>query len=694
MTSISLSNHPQRRTHSVRLFLLMLFFAAQLGIGQTNPFRLIYPVDNGRHWVDDIQVLGMTNPQSQVWINGAPVPVDSAGRIDHNITLQAHKNTLTIQVSNRTTRWDTSLTLWRMNFDHFNADSQFVNKNVADSLWLQVLSPRSGEMRRDRISFKGRTHPDATVLLNGDTLQVFPSGGFTGLLELNPGENVFAFIAALDSEILRDTLRIVTPRPEDPEELPLFIEDSALPASHRWVTAGDILQVGFDGRPGQAAYFQIPGSMDWERLIEEAPGQYRGFWRVTPETPQQALKIRYLVKTHRIFSHYAYSNGNIRLLATPLGAITTSGDSRVYHQLGEGLFMPLGEGIALTINGLEDNYFRVWLSDELHGYIHRRNVKLLPQPLTQLPVQVGSLRGTNQGDWQQFRFFVGPVHPAYTLEEVFEPRRLELKLYGAEQGWEWTTFPEPDGDLAYLERKQPASHTWQMNFYARSEQFWGWRGYYDGDYFVVEIRKPPVIKSDSLFKHISIEIDPGHGGYERGAIGVTGYPEADANLRYSLKLAKLLEEVGATVYLTRTTDTRLSLAERAEIARKDSVHIFVMAHNNAPGSGSNPLGVKGTSTYFTWPSAKQICDATYPHLLEMGLEPYGKITRYYYYLLRQTDYLVFLIEGGFMTHPDDEMFLLSEEGLDKLAQAVFNGLQDYLIQQATHQEALETHGIW
>ena len=76
---------------------------------------------------------------------------------------------------------------------------------------------------------------------------------------------------------------------------------------------------------------------------------------------------------------------------------------------------------------------------------------------------------------------------------------------------------------------------------------------------MVDIRKPPVIKPDSLFKHISIEIDPGHGGYERGALGVTGYAEADANLRYALKLAQRLRAAGATVYLTRTIDKRLSL---------------------------------------------------------------------------------------------------------------------------------------
>ncbi|PJA55010.1 MAG: hypothetical protein CO167_00575, partial [Candidatus Marinimicrobia bacterium CG_4_9_14_3_um_filter_48_9] len=62
---------------------------------------------------------------------------------------------------------------------------------------------------------------------------------------------------------------------------------------------------------------------------------------------------------------------------------------------------------------------------------------------------------------------------------------------------------------------------------------------------------------------------------------------------------------------------------------------------------------------------------------------FGKVTRYYYYLLRQTEYLVFLVEGGFMSHPEDEMFLLTEEGLDQLAQAVFDGIHDFLLDQSS-----------
>ena len=669
-----------------RLALITIFYLSGQSLsGQDQIFQLIYPADHSRHWVNQIQVSGKANLRQakSVTLNGTPARMDSTGRIDEILTLSDHKNILKIRVKTNTTVWDTTLTLWLMSPDHLDSDGRYVNHNLADSLWLTLISPQSGEMRRDFISFHGQTNPDATLNVNADSLRVYPSGGFTGLFAVSAGKNVYTFTASLNGETISDSIILMKPVPDLVQDVNEFSPGTALPLSDRWVSAGDVVPVGFSGKIGQEAYYQVPGRSEWQPLEESEPGVYTGKWWVLPSTPQQVLKIRYRVKNRHLFNSHTSSVAKIRFVSTPLGGLTTDEDSRIYQQLGEGLFMPLTDGIALTITGFQEGFYRIKLGTDLGGYIHQRDVKLLPQPLIDHPIPLGSMHGSNRGDWQEFRFYVGPVHPPFTFQEVYGPNHLELKLYGAEQGWEWTTFPQPEGDLAYLERRQPASHIWQMNFYSKKNQFWGWRGYYDGDDFVVAIRKPPVLKPDSLFSHIAIEIDPGHGGYERGAIGVSGYAEADADLRYSLKLAALLRAAGATVFLTRTTDTRLSLAERARIAARDSVHIFVMAHNNAPGSSTDPMTVSGTSTYFTWPSAKPLSDATYPHLLDMGLADFGKVTRYYYYLLRQTEYLVFLVEGGFMSHPEDEMFLLTEEGLDQLAQAVFDGIHDFLLEQSS-----------
>ena len=61
-----------------------------------------------------------------------------------------------------------------------------------------------------------------------------------------------------------------------------------------------------------------------------------------------------------------------------------------------------------------------------------------------------------------------------------------------------------------------------------------------------------------------IIIDPGHGGEDGGAVAEDGTIEKELNLSVSLKLQKLLEMSGCTVFMTRSEDESLSTPEDAE----------------------------------------------------------------------------------------------------------------------------------
>src|SRR5437016_3021324 len=104
-----------------------------------------------------------------------------------------------------------------------------------------------------------------------------------------------------------------------------------------------------------------------------------------------------------------------------------------------------------------------------------------------------------------------------------------------------------------------------------------------------------------------IVVDPGHGGqrysksYTGGTRGVTSrLTESELNLRVGLELAKLLKENGATVFMTRVADHRLSregssnkdeLHARIDFFEHYNVHFFLSVHHNAgrPGSGHTAL---------------------------------------------------------------------------------------------------------
>lgn len=82
-----------------------------------------------------------------------------------------------------------------------------------------------------------------------------------------------------------------------------------------------------------------------------------------------------------------------------------------------------------------------------------------------------------------------------------------------------------------------------------------------------------------------IFIDPGHGGTQPGAV-YGGVEEEDIVLNIGLKLRTKLQGMGATVQMSRTGDTTVSLADRVTMSNNFGASIFISLHNNALGTGA------------------------------------------------------------------------------------------------------------
>ncbi|MBF0320059.1 MAG: N-acetylmuramoyl-L-alanine amidase [Nitrospirae bacterium] len=103
------------------------------------------------------------------------------------------------------------------------------------------------------------------------------------------------------------------------------------------------------------------------------------------------------------------------------------------------------------------------------------------------------------------------------------------------------------------------------------------------------------LKTDALIARKTIVIDPGHGGHDPGAISKNGLKEKDVVLDISLQLVKILRErYFFDVHMTRKTDKFITLDERTAIANGKRADMFVSVHANANNSPS----VRGLETYF------------------------------------------------------------------------------------------------
>ena len=637
--------------------------------------EMLHPRQDMQFWVNQIEVAGDIPEGTSLTVLDSTVTPNEKGRFRYLIELQQDTVFIPLVETTESMTFFDTIRVFRRTADHMTPDSVFINHNIPDSLELH-LYPKSRKYAGRSISLRGYTHPLADVTVNGDTLNVYASGAFTHFIELHPGDNTYEFIASLDGETISDQIILTHPQPR--VALESLDGKSAAPRRERWIMAGDELHASINGPINSKVYCKIPGLTKWMVMTESRPGRYNTMIPLLDVEEELDSKVIYRLGT---FSPRVKS-ADVKVLTKALGGVTADEDTRVYDTATtDQLLFPLSDSIMVQIIGLENRMYKIRLGQYRTGYMRANLVRLDSSSVLYEPHSVGAIFSENNGEWTIYRLYTGNKRLPFELKEKAVPSRLELKVYGTKQGWEWTTYPENDSAIAFLEKSQPEDQVWQMDFYP-AQRFWGWYAHYEGNYLVVGIRNAPRVIREKPFANIRIEIDPGHGGWQRGAMGITGYGEADANLRYSLKLEQLLVEAGATVFMTRREDSQLSLADRAKIAREDSVHIFIMAHNNAPGSSRDIEKAKGTSTFYTWPSAKALSDHIYPHLQDMGIATGGKVSRYYYYLTRQTEYLVYLIEGAFMTNPDEEMFLRSEEGLNALAQAAFNGLEDFLLEQA------------
>ena len=94
---------------------------------------------------------------------------------------------------------------------------------------------------------------------------------------------------------------------------------------------------------------------------------------------------------------------------------------------------------------------------------------------------------------------------------------------------------------------------------------------------------------------LTIVIDPGHGGYDTGTIGVSGTEEKRVTQRTSELLANKLSSAGANVILTRNMDTFVSLQKRVSISHQYNADAFISVHYDASIDSS----INGFTTYYT-----------------------------------------------------------------------------------------------
>ena len=230
-------------------------------------------------------------------------------------------------------------------------------------------------------------------------------------------------------------------------------------------------------------------------------------------------------------------------------------------------------------------------------------------------------------------------------------------------------------------------------------------------------------------KPFLVVLDAGHGGHDAGAVGrPTTNREKDINLAIALKVGKLLQQncPDVSVLYTRSTDVFVTLSGRADIANKAKADLFVSIHTNAieRSASRRPMGVQsytltlrtaqtnlevekrensviqfesdGAQKYsFMNPNSPEseimfelmqdrdmqesvnFAKLAQEEMVKTGGRKDMGVLQANLAVLRLTYMPSVLLEVGFISTPEEELFLMSDEGRSLIAKCIYNAISRY-----------------
>jgi N-acetylmuramoyl-L-alanine amidase len=328
-------------------------------------------------------------------------------------------------------------------------------------------------------------------------------------------------------------------------------------------------------------------------------------------------------------------------------------------------------GTVVPLVGRDGRFYRVRLDEDLDLFVDSTDARILPDSVT-APRRVMSnmkVRGAPLGE--DVVIPIGQRAP-YFVEEF--DRAIALTLYGVRGNTDIVNYAAEDSMITTVEWKQETHDRARVTVNLRAAPY-GYLVLWDNGALVLRLRGRPAINDRRPLAGLTIAVDPGHPPI--GATGPTGLWEPQATLPVGFRLKQILEERGATVVMTRTTDSAVALGDRPIIARKANANAFVSIHYNAYPDGVNPFVAPGTGTYFfrthSEPLARFVQRGLVSHigLTDLGVN-YDNLA-----VVRGTWYPAVLCEGAFIMLPDQEAAMRTPEFQDRYARGIADGLEEY-----------------
>ena len=529
----------------------------------------------------------------------------------------------------------------------------------------------------------GSTCKTCAVNINNNPVKVFATGAVAYEVNLKEGDS--SFIITATNTAAKTATKTISflysiPKPAEPVKI-LGIESiQTFPEGDLILMAGDKIQFKVKAFPG-ANVQTFNNTTLYELPISQTKGMagiYQGEFIVKPTDNFSALKIPVTI-TGTDGTKITKETSSSFSVMSPLSSDVAITKGRLAHleyglgddRLGGAKIGYLDSLIPLRIIGKVGEHYKILLSPNRTAYI--------PDDVVTLAAK-GTFAGSALTDkWQVFGdstydyISIGLTAklPYQSTQEV-EPSKIIVDIFGATNNTNWITQLQSAKEIKNVTYEQLQDGIFRITAFLKHTQHWGHSIYYKGNNLVIRIKQQP--KSLSLH-NLTIAVDAGHGGSNTGAGGPTGISEKELALAVSLKLQQALQNEGAKILMTRTTEKFVDNKERILIFRDNEPDLLISVHLN---SSADPFRAGGTSSLYRYIGFRGLSAAINKQMLQLGLKEYGNISSFNFMLNSPTEYPNALVETLFLSNPEEEMLVMDPAFQQKMADKIVAGIKDFL----------------
>ena len=188
-----------------------------------------------------------------------------------------------------------------------------------------------------------------------------------------------------------------------------------------------------------------------------------------------------------------------------------------------------------------------------------------------------------------------------------------------------------------------------------------------------------------------VMLDPGHGGYDPGAITNRGVYEKSINLQIAQKVKEMLGPSGIGVFLTREEDIdyvpdgvkgrtikkQIDLNRRIDMAKEANVDLLVSLHVNATARGQD----SGAETFYHSKSetGKRLAELIQQELIKIPGMNRRIVKPGDFYIINNTSMPAVIVEVGYLSSLKEQKKLQQSWYQEQLARAIAKGIANFFV---------------